>query len=171
MANKELISKVFARYKHGIWEEKQAAKTILEKMGVNIEELEQKDQIRQEYKIKIDTVDDRLFSQVFWYFKDKIAEDEKIDYTRLRRDKRYKFLENFSEQEYFDFKDCWEHYKKLYKQELRTFYLAFLYKNDIFWKPKNKEKAGEMDLEEALKIEQLMKGIKGDKYKKTLQLN
>lgn len=171
MANTELISKIFARYKHWIWEEKQAAKNILEKMGVDIEDLKQKDEIRKDYKIKIDTINNKLFAQVFWYFKDKIIESDKIDYLYLKRDKRYKFLENFSEQEYLDFIDCWKHYKKLYEQELRTFYSAFLYKNDIFWNPRNIENQKTMDQKEALKIEILMKGIKEDKYKKTLLLN
>jgi len=168
----ELLKKVNALAKRGVDGEKESAAQRLEylmgKYGVTFDMLEADTKKEREFVVLQDQ--NKFFNQIvysvcggvdiFYYEKDKYK-------------KKIRKLVTMTEVEFIEVSERFAFFWKKYEEEMKLFYVAFIRKNELTSKPsedrdERKEPTPE-EIEEYLRVRQMMGGIKKYNLQKQLE--
>lgn len=163
---KERLKKLYALAIRGVGGEKEQAEAILQKLikkyGVSMNDLDEN--IVNEYRIKYSgEIERKILIQVVYKVTNESGNTFAFEYTKSGRTCRTLHGVKCTEAQKIEIEFLFDFYKKLYKKELETFFIAFVHKHDLFGDLKEGEEGTELSKEELLKVYAMMAGLSDEK--------
>jgi hypothetical protein len=161
------LRKIEALARSGVDGEQENAQRMLselcERYNVTMDQIIQAETRPYEFFVR-DAIDETLLIQIVGY----ICQIHNIPFWRRGRTRRILEL-TITQGE--DVRECYEHYRKVWRAQLKDLMHAFIQTNNIFGPPNDpgKEDTPE-EIEQAMRIAALVNGMKRDQWTKRRQL-
>lgn len=162
----ERLKKIEALARAGTAGERENAQRLLtalcKKYGVTLQQLTETEKDFYKFTFK-GVFERRLFIQVLVF----VMQSTDILHRKTARG----FAIELTLAQSIDVRECWQHYRKIWLTQANDFMSAFIHKNGI-WGPSSGEdkKSTEESMAAALRVMELMRGIRSHPWEKRLKL-